>query len=387
MEVMFATRLLVIGALVGLVAGCTSSPPKNSGLREGSRAVATIVSPKDGAKDVPAGLEIQFTVQDAASTQVELKDAAGAVVAGAMGADGTAWVPAGQLKYKTGYTATVTATDDRGIDKVVTASFTTMAQPGNRVRVSSVVGDDMVVGIGMPMIIQFGRDVPDDLRATVQKRMTVKSEPAQEGSWHWFSDREAHYRPKEFWQPGTKLDMKVLTGGLPLGGGWYGRADLSVVAEIAPALQMTIDNATKQMTVTEGGTVTRTIPISLGRPGMPSSSGTMIVMERLAKTVFDTRSDPNPANRYRVDIEYAQRLTWAGEFIHAAPWSVEDQGKRNVSHGCVNMSTEDAKWLFDRTHLGDPVTIKGTERTLQYGNGWTDWSMTWEQYVAGSAIR
>ena len=41
---------------------------------------------------------------------------------------------------------------------------------------------------------------------------------------------------------------------------------------------------------------------------------------------------------YRTEIDYAQRITWSGEFIHAAPWSEGEQGQRNVSHGCVNVS-------------------------------------------------
>jgi lipoprotein-anchoring transpeptidase ErfK/SrfK len=140
------------------------------------------------------------------------------------------------------------------------------------------------------------------------------------------------------------------------------------------------------MTVTKDGQVVKSIPVSLGRPNMPSCSGTMVIIERLAKTVFDTTTDPNPDNRYRTDIEYAQRLTWSGQFIHAAPWSVSDQGKRNVSHGCVNMSTDNAKWLFDQTVVGVPVIVKGTPRPLEYGNGWTDWNKTWDDYVKGSAI-
>jgi hypothetical protein len=32
------------------------------------------------------------------------------------------------------------------------------------------------------------------------------------------------------------------------------------------------------------------------------------------------------------------------------------------------------------------VVVKGTERRLENGNGWTDWNMTWAQYVKGSAI-
>jgi lipoprotein-anchoring transpeptidase ErfK/SrfK len=381
--------VLALAALVGLVSACSGDGGSKwrGGGEPGTKATANIVVPKAGATDVPASVEIEYTAENAAATEFTLKGPDGQPVTGELRPDGSAWMPSTQLEYDTKYTATVTATDEDGKTATVTSEFTTMAKPGNQVRVSSVVGDDMVVGVGMPMVIEFDRNVPDNLRASVQKRMLFQSTPAQEGSWHWFSDKEVHYRPKEFWQPGTKLDLRVLAGGLPLGDGWYGRADLTVSASVTPtALVMTVDNATKQMTVTENGAVTKTIPISLGRPGMPSSSGTMVVMERLDKTVFDTRSDPNPANRYVTPVEYAQRLTWGGEFIHAAPWSVADQGRTNVSHGCINMSTENAKWLFDRTKLGDPVTIKGTEQQLKYGNGWTDWSMNWDEYVNGSAL-
>jgi len=109
-------------------------------------------------------------------------------------------------------------------------------------------------------------------------------------------------------------------------------------------------------------------------------------MEKLRKTVFDTMTNPNPADRYKIDIEFAQRLTWSGQYIHAAPWSEDSQGHVNVSHGCVNVSQNNAAWLFEITKIGDPVTVKGTEEKLQYGNGWTDWSLSWEQYIKGSAI-
>jgi lipoprotein-anchoring transpeptidase ErfK/SrfK len=197
-----------------------------------------------------------------------------------------------------------------------------------------------------------------------------------------------HWRPKEFWQAGTKVFVDLRVGGLPCGGGYYGRTDLTLDCSIGPALVMTVDDkaSPKVMTVTKDGRVLKKIPVSLGRASMPSSSGTMIIIEKLAKTVFDTRTDPNPANRYVTPIDYAQRLTWGGEFIHSAPWSVNDQGKRNVSHGCINMSAANAKWLFSQTLIGDPVTVKGTSRALQYGNGWTDWDKPWDEYVKGSAI-
>jgi lipoprotein-anchoring transpeptidase ErfK/SrfK len=379
----------VLAAVLTLASACTDDGPSGGGGDGGeprSKAAVTLVSPKADAADVPASTAIEFTAEDAESVEVDLADEAGKAVAGALGPQGTTWLPDRALEYGTTYTATVTAADADGRTATATSTFTTMAEPANQVRVSSVVGDDMVVGVGMPMIIQFGREIPENLRAGVQERLTVRSEPPQEGAWHWFAGNEVHYRPRELWQPGTRLDMLVRTGGLPMGDGWYGRSDLTVVAEVGSSLVMTVDNATKQMTVAENGKPVRRIPVSLGRPGMPSSSGTMVVMERLTKTVFDTRDDPNPANRYRLNISYAQRLTWGGEFMHAAPWSVAAQGRRNVSHGCINMSTENAKWLFGKTKIGDPVTVKGTGERLKYGNGWTDWSMSWEEYVKGSAI-
>jgi len=91
-------------------------------------------------------------------------------------------------------------------------------------------------------------------------------------------------------------------------------------------------------------------------------------------------------DHYRADISYAMRITWGGEFIHAAPWSVGDQGVNNVSHGCVNMSWDNAVWLFGVTHIGDPVTVRGTEVQLVNGNGFTAWNMSWPDFIKGSAL-
>jgi hypothetical protein len=43
-------------------------------------------------------------------------------------------------------------------------------------------------------------------------------------------------------------------------------------------------------------------------------------------------------------------------------------------------------WLFDRTLMGDPITVSGTEEKLKNGNGWTDWNMSWEEYKKGSYL-
>ncbi|MEJ7690867.1 MAG: L,D-transpeptidase [Nocardioidaceae bacterium] len=103
-----------------------------------------------------------------------------------------------------------------------------------------------------------------------------------------------------------------------------------------------------------------------------------------AATVGIEPDDPEYYNIPRV--RYAQRVTFTGEFLHAAPWSVSSQGVENVSHGCVGMSTENAAWLFGLTHRGDPVEVTGTARGLEDGNGWTDWNKSYADWKQGSAL-
>ncbi|MFC0005709.1 L,D-transpeptidase [Micromonospora siamensis] len=349
------------------------------------KASATITAPAADATDVPALTTVAFTAKQAQETEFALKDSAGEEVEGKLAKDGRKFTPTDALKWGETYTATVTATGDDDKPFTATSKFTVMKQP-NLVRVSSFLGDNQVVGVAMPLIVRFGRAIPADYRDDIERRMSVTSVPAQEGVWHWSSPTEIRYRPKTFWKAGSKVSYQVRAKGVPMGDGWYGRSDFGVDIKIGPSFVMTVDNATKKMTVTRDGKVVKTILVSLGKKTTPSSSGTMVVIEKLRKTVFDTREELGPEEGYRTDIDFAQRLTWGGEFIHAAPWSEGQQGSVNVSHGCVNVSMADGAWLFANTRMGDPITVKGTERKLQLGNGWTDWNISWDEYVKGSAL-
>ena len=228
----------------------------------------------------------------------------------------------------------------------------------------------------------------------MQRRLFVRTTPAQEGVWNWFNGKEVHYRPRAYWQPGTKLDVRIGTGGLPwLGEGvsanWYGRHDLTVHAVVGVRLTIDVDNRTAKMTVTRDGKVLRRIPVSLGRPSSPSSTGHLMVMSRNEWEWFDSSTYGVPVDAkdgYRTKVFWVLRLTWGGEYIHAAPWSTAEQGVRNVSHGCVNITTEAATWLFGITKVGDPVTVRNTQRHVKWGDGWTDWDLPWSEYVRGSAI-
>ncbi|MGW9193211.1 Ig-like domain-containing protein [Micromonospora chersina] len=385
----FAAAVLAAAmALTACTSGGGDDKPSSwqGGGEKGPKAAATITEPAADAKDVPASTAVTFTTKEAEESTVELKDSAGKVVEGQLAKDGKSWLPDAALAYGETYTATVTATGDDGKPATATSTFTTMAKPGKQIRVTSFLGDNQVVGVAMPLIVKFGRAIPEDYRDDLQRRMTVTAKPAQEGIWHWVSPTEVRYRPKEFWKANSTVTYKVQAGGLPLGDGWYGRSDLTVDIKIGPSFVMTVDNRTKKMTVTRDGRVIKTILVSLGKKTTPSSSGTMVVIEKLRHTVFDTMEELGPEEGYRTEIDYAQRLTWGGEFIHAAPWSEGVQGRTNVSHGCVNVSMKDGNWLFANTRIGDPITVKGTERKLQNGNGWTDWNMSWDEYVKGSAL-
>jgi lipoprotein-anchoring transpeptidase ErfK/SrfK len=386
-----AVRLafLAVLALLGATA-CSSGPPGAWHGPDGSTG-AKITSPANGAKDVPAGLTIAYTGGNS-STKVALTNADGRAVDGAAGYDPETWVPAKHLDYGTRYTAKVTSTGSNGKSHTSSVTFTTMPEPNNLVRVQSALGDNLVYGIGMPIVITLGHDVSQDDRAEVQKRLSVESTPAQDGSWYWMSDHEIHYRPKTFWAPGTRLHISVQTGGLPFGNGYFGRNDLTVDASITTnPLQVRVDDKTHMVTVEQDGKVVKTMPASLGKPTTPSSSGAMVIMTRKPQELFDsslgTGGIPvNSPGGYRLLVYFTMRLTWGGQFIHAAPWSVASQGHTDVSHGCTNVSTANAKWLYENSHVGDPVTVANTTRKLAWGDGWTDWNVDWTTYLKGSAL-
>ena len=345
------------------------------------------LTPVTGRTNVPISAEIGIRVGGAEVTAVTLRDRDGKAVAGELRADGSAWVPSRPLKTRETYVASVVATAPDGRTKTATTRFTTMGRPARTTGTGLYLFDGHTYGVAMPVVVEFSPGIKKADRAAVQRRMFVRTDPPQPGIWSWTaSGTQAYYRGPEFWRPGTEITVRIAVGGLPTGAGRYGDRDRSATAKIGRSFVMKVENKTKTMTVEENGDVVRTMPVSLGKKSTPSSSGTMVVMEKLQQTVFDTTAELGPVEGYRMEIRYAQRLTWSGQYIHSAPWSVGAQGRRNVSHGCVNVSPANARWLFARTLVGDPITVRGTGDKLEYGNGWTAWDLSWPEFVKGSAL-
>lgn len=354
--------------------------------------VALTANVKDGAKNVKVSTLVGVTADNGTVDAVKLsyagKDTRGkatkGTVKGTVAADRTSWTAAGRLEPSSTYTLTVSGRNPAGEKTASTTTFKTQALtlaeqtfaqlqplPGSR------------VGVAMPVVLTF--DVAVKNRKEFEKHLAVTSSPKQAGTWSWFSDKEVHFRPKSYWKPGTKVTVAADLNGLDAGDGVYGQNSTATSFTIGRSLVTKINLSSKKAKVYIDGDLERTIPISAGKSGWTTRSGTKVIMEKLPVTRM-TNEMIGADESYDLRVKYAMRVTWSGEFLHAAPWNSANFGRVNASHGCVGMSTANASWLFSRVEIGDPVVFTGSGRGLEKGNGYTDWDVSWSQYQKGSAL-
>jgi lipoprotein-anchoring transpeptidase ErfK/SrfK len=379
-------------ALVLVLPACSSSAD-GDGRSPGrtaspSPSVQLTLSPRDGASTVAPAARVTLTATGGTLSSVAVVSSTGDTVAGKVLTGGTRWQSRGKLSFGARYTVTATTTDGA---KIEAGSFRTAARPdlAHSVHTSSVLGDHKTYGVGMPIILRVGRALDSDAaRAAFERTLSVRAQPATTGAWGWVNSREVHFRPRSFWAAGSKVHVAVDSAGRSLGAGMWGRTDLTVDFAVGVHREMRADAAAHKVTVIENGRTVRVMPASLGKPSAPSSSGVMVIMDKRPKAMFDSSTYGLPVDSpggYRTPVKYAMRLTWGGEFFHAAPWSVADQGHRNVSHGCINLSTSNAAWLFARVLPGDPVIVRNTGVAVAVGNGWSDWTVPYSQWLTRSA--
>ena len=351
-----------------------------------SRVSANI---KPRATDVTIDTPVRVRVDDGTFDSVVLRVHKGRELSGSLNAEKTVWTADELLEPGTRYVVATQAADAAGDVTKARRPFNTIKLADNQEVYPSVAPlDGEVVGIGMPVIVTFDAAVSD--HAAFEKKMTVESTPSQRGGWHWMSDTEVHYRPATYWQPGTKVDVLLDINSIPAGQGIYGQEDREINFEIGNSVVMKANLQTDQMGVFIDGDLARTIAITGGKAGFETRSGVKLIVEKFESKRMDAATvgiQPGDPEYYNIpSVEYAQRVTFTGEFLHAAPWSVSAQGSYNVSHGCVGMSTENAAWLFSQTHRGDPVEVTGTDRGMEEGNGWTDWNYSFAEWKQGSAL-
>lgn len=372
------------------------SAPSSQAAEPQAEPVALTPSPGDASEKVKVDeiVEVSAAHGTLASVRVSGKgtDAKGKSfkdqIPGKLSKDKTSWKASTRLEPGASYTVKMEGENAEGESTSTSSTFSTQSLKLDQQTFPSVYPlDGQTYGVAMPVIVKFDIAVKD--QKTFEKHLLVTSSPQQTGSWNWISGNEVHYRPKSYWKPGTEVKLVADLNSLPAGGGIYGQQSRKTSFKIGQSVVTKINLKTHQARVSVNGKTARTIPVSGGKSGFTTRSGTKVITEKLARTKMASETigiAENSAEGYDLNVRYAMRITDTGEFVHAAPWNASRFGVSNGSHGCIGMSTSNAGWLFNKVQVGDPVTVTGTGRGLEQGNGITDWDVSWKTWQKGSAL-
>ncbi|MFE9421890.1 Ig-like domain-containing protein [Kitasatospora sp. NPDC006697] len=346
------------------------------------------------APDADPGQPFTVTAQGGGTvTDVVLSGPGGRQVAGALDTDGHGWHSTAPLVPATRYTARIAAADGHGGRGETTAEFTTK-QADHLLTVT--LGPDLgreTYGVGEPLTAQLSEPVSDPAaRQRVEKALTVSSTPAVTGGWYWVDGKNLHFRPKDYWPAGTRVKLGWDGQGTAIdGAGLYGGPSSGLSFTTGDRVEAIVDAAADQLTFKRNGEVVSTMPVTTGKPGFDTRNGIKVVLgqERSVQMKSETIGiAQGSSDAYDLKVEWATRVTWSGEYVHAAPWSVASQGVDNVSHGCTGMSTDNAKWFYEQTRVGDIVQVVNSHghQMEPFGNGFGDWNLSWEDWQKGSAL-
>jgi lipoprotein-anchoring transpeptidase ErfK/SrfK len=373
-----------VAATIGLAACTTAGASGDRGPAE-SRAVIVVKSAKDRAFNPSKPIVVK--AQQGTLKRVEVKDERGHRLAGSFSHHRMVWSSHGlPLPFDTRYSVAATAVDSDDV-AARESTWVKTVKPDRTAYTSITPSGGPVVGVGMPIIMTF--DQPVHRKAAVEQRLSVTTKPAAVGSWYWVNDQMVRWRPKVYWKPGTDVTVRSHLEGLNFGGGVWGDDNDMARFSIGAATISTVDIGKHTMTITQNGKVLRKVPITTGKTGWDTRVGTKVIISKDREVVMDAASidvDPSDPEYYRLKVEYAMRLTWSGEYVHAAPWSEDDQGVANVSHGCTGMSMSDAEWFYNLSKVGDVLKYVDGTRQPEAWNGYTDWNMSWDQWQKGSAL-
>jgi len=385
-----ALTALAVGIVApGALAACGSRVGKPTAEAPSAPSAPSIsYQPADNATDVAPVAPVRVDVKDGWFQRVTLTNADGKVVAGVLNRDRTSFSTTEPLGYGASYTwaGSVVGHDGKAIP--VQGNFTTI-NPTKQVNGAFQLADGQTVGVAAPVIIQFDASISD--KATVEKALKVTTDPPVEGSWAWLPDEvggsRVHYRTKDYYPAGTKVNVDAKLYGVPFGDGAYGAQDISLNFEIGRRQVVKAEASSHRIQVLDAaGAVIMDFPCSYGEGDLPRNitrSGIHVVTEK-----YEDFYMSNPAAGYsNVHERFAVRISNNGEFIHCNPNSIGAQGNTNVTNGCINLNLENSQQYFNSAIYGDPVEVTGTSIELSYSDGdiW-DWAVSWDDWVAMSAL-
>ncbi|KAF4406471.1 MULTISPECIES: Ig-like domain-containing protein [Streptomyces] len=384
---------MLIGGLVAGAAACGDADghPLSAKPYDASDQIAFSGDGAEGRKlDPDQPLEVSARGGDGRITDVTATDAAGHRIRGALNAEGTRWRSTSPLAAGARYTLRVSTEDEDGAPGLRVIEFETKPADGFlRVTFGPDAG---TYGVGQPITAELSRPVRSrEARGRVESSLKVSSEPRVAGAWHWVDDKTLHYRPRTYWPAHATVEVRSALEGVKVEGSLYGGSSKPLRIRTGARLEAVTDARTHTMTVKRDGKVIRKLPVTTGKPGFDTRNGVKTI---LAKEAFVRMRGTSvgiaegSAESYDLPVHWAARVTWSGEYVHAAPWSVGSQGSANVSHGCTGMSTADAKWFFETVRIGDIVKVVGSagETMTPFDNGFGDWNLNWEEWREGSAL-
>lgn len=366
-----------------VVSGCGSAghaggpgrkpPPPNVKVRFEPGADRRDVSPT-----APAGVSVAAGRLE----QVALTNDDGKPVEGGLAGDGRSWAAREPLGYGKTYTWSGKATGTDGKSVPLQGSLRTV-QPAKQVKATINPTDNAEVGVAMPISVKFNAPVRD--KAAAERALKVDTSTPVEGSWAWVSGQQVDFRPKQYWPANTNVKVEANLYGVPYGRGAYGVSNVTTDFHVGRSQVVKADARTHQLVVLRDGQQVAGYPASYGEENDPernTPNGTYTVMEKKPEEVMD-----NPKFGYtNVHKTWAERISNHGEFIHENDENAANLGKRNNSHGCVNLSGKDAKEYFDSALLGDPVEVSGGVVGMPTNFAVFDWLLNWDQWKQKSAL-
>jgi lipoprotein-anchoring transpeptidase ErfK/SrfK len=382
-----ARPLLVLSVLMAcLLAGCgggrgTATPAAASG------PPAISITPQDGATKVAANQKVTVAATRAALSEVRVTDTEGRETAGEFDPARTLWTSTAPVRVGTRYEVHAWAAGADGQQVEQTASFTTVdSKHSSTLQATTVLPKDgSTVGVAQPIVVGFDQPVAD--RALVQAALSVKTAPFVAGAWYWIDNQTVDYRPEQFWPAGTRVTLDVRIAGVKAGAGVVGGSDRTSHFTVGRNQVLRVNTQTHKLVVERDGRQIKSFDVSTGKPGWETRNGTEVMMDKVGKKHW-TNDQIDAPEHYSLHSKYAIRITDSGEFVHDAPWATGSIGDANTSHGCVGLKTEDAKWVWDNSLLGDPVVITGSARSGQdIYNRYDDWNVPWSTWSRGNAAR
>jgi lipoprotein-anchoring transpeptidase ErfK/SrfK len=409
---MLQRRKVILGALgasVGLAAAGCSSTKGSSGDPKtvpvagswkapspSAAAITLTVSPKDGASGISPTEPVVVAVQGGKLQSCSVV-AGKTKVSGSVRSDGS-WRSDDDLDYGKTYKVTASVLDSTGTKVDKTSSFKTV-KPAHTATITfqanglAALHTGGTYGVGQPVIVAFGHSVSD--KAAAEKAIDIQTSPSVQGKFHWVSGSIVHWRPAKYWAKGTTVKVSVNALGVNLGGGVYGSRNASTHFTIGRSLIAISDNTTHRTKVYVDGKLVRNMACSNGRGGYTKAAdghqihfwtqnGPHVVLSKemnhsMSSASYGLTDPKNPYYYAPEDVKFCTRISYSGEFLHAAPWN-HQLGAANISHGCVNLSEADAEWVYHTFMIGDVVQVNHSPKELPLTDGLGDWTVSYDKY-------